>query len=214
MTQQDRPILIAYEGDLEGERWILERDHTVIGRSSDCDVVLPKRQVSRHHAEIERDDEGYLLRDLGSKNGTYVNGRVVGDEPHRLKDGDEIQIALYVKLGFVGADATVPLELTGPRRGLRIDRPAKRVFIGGQELVPSLSPAQYRLLRILLDSEGQVVSREAIVNEVWSDEEAYGVTEQAIDALVHRLRDRIAGIDPDHAYIVTVRGHGFRLENR
>jgi hypothetical protein len=214
MAQQDSPILIAYEGDLEGERWVLEQDHTLIGRSSDCDVVLPKRQVSRQHAAVERADGGYLLRDLASKNGTYVNGQRVRGEPYRLKDGDEIQIALCVKLGFVGADATVPLELTGPHRGLRIDRPAKRVFIGGQELVPHLSPAQYRLLKVLLDNEGQVVSRDAIVEAVWSEEEAYGVTEQAIDALVHRLRERIAAIDPDHEYIVTVRGHGFRLENR
>ncbi len=214
MAQQDRPILIAYEGELKGERWILDQDCTTIGRSDDCDIVLPKRQVSRQHARIVRDDGGYLLRDLGSKNGTYVNGQMVRDEAYRLKDGDEIQIALYIKLGFVGADATIPLELEGPYRGLRIDRPAKRVFIGGQELSPPLSPAQYRLLGILVANEGQVVSRDEIVDAVWSEEEAFGVTEQAIDALVHRLRERIAALDPDHEYIVTVRGHGFRLENR
>jgi DNA-binding response OmpR family regulator len=39
------------------------------------------------------------------------------------------------------------------------------------------------------------------------------VSEQAIDALVRRLRDRLAELDPDHRYVVTVRGHGFRLEN-
>lgn len=214
MAQQDRAILIAYEGELKGERWVLDQDYTTIGRSDDCDVVLPKRQVSRYHAQIERSDGGYTLRDLGSKNGTYVNGRKVEDDPCRLQDGDEIQIALYIKLGFVGADATVPLELNGPYRGLRIDRPAKRVFIGGQELSPPLSPAQYRLLEILFENEGHVVSREAIVDRVWSEEESYGVTEQAIDALVHRLRERIDAMDPDHEYIVTVRGHGFRLENR
>lgn len=214
MTQQDRPILIAYEGDMEGERWTLQQEQTVIGRSSNCDVVLPGRQVSRQHAVIERDDGSYQLRDLGSKNGTFVNGQPVRREPHPLKDGDEIQIALCIKLGFVGADATIPLELTGPYRGLRVDRPAKRVFVGGQEVIPPLSPAQYRLLQILLDNEGEVVSRDAIVAIVWSEEESYGVTEQAIDALVHRLRERIAAIDPDHHYIVTVRGHGFRLENR
>jgi len=214
MVQQDRPMLIAYEGELKDERWTLDQDQTTIGRSSECDIVLPKRQVSRYHAQIERDDGGYLLRDLGSKNGTYVNGQKVYGEPYRLRDGDEIQIALYVKLGFVGADATIPLDLTGPQKGLRIDRPAKRVFIGGQELLPPLSPAQYRLLEILLDNDGQVVSRDAIVRAVWSEEEALGVTEQAIDALVHRLRERIDAMDPDHEYIVTVRGHGFRLENR
>jgi hypothetical protein len=213
-VQQDRPVLIAYEGELKDKRWTLDQDHTTIGRSSDCDIVLPKRQVSRYHAQIERDDGGYLLRDLGSKNGTYVNGQKVYGEPHRLRDGDEIQIALYVKLGFVGADATIPLDLNGSRKGLRIDRPAKRVFIGGQELSPPLSPAQYTLLEVLFDNAGHVVSRDAIVRAVWSEEEAFGVTEQAIDALVHRLRDRIDAMDPDHEYIVTVRGHGFRLENR
>jgi pSer/pThr/pTyr-binding forkhead associated (FHA) protein len=214
VIQQDRPILIAYGGELEGERWVLDRDEMTIGRSADCDIRLPKRQVSRYHARIQRDDGGYLLQDLGSKNGTYVNGREVRDEPYRLKDGDEIQIALYVKMGFVGADATVPLELTGPYKGLRVDRPAKRVFIGGQELFPPLSAAQYRLLCVLSEREGQVVSRDQIVRAVWSEEEALGVTEQAIDALVHRLRERIAVVDPDHEYIVTVRGQGLRMENR
>jgi pSer/pThr/pTyr-binding forkhead associated (FHA) protein len=213
MTQQDQPMLIAYEGNSEGKRWIIDRDTFTIGRASDCDIVLSDRQVSRHHAQVKQDEDGYLLCDLGSKNGTYVNGEELR-EPYRLKDGDEIQIALYVKLGFVGADATLPLELTGPNKGLRIDRPAKRVFIGGQEVTPPLSPAQYRLLSLLLDHEGEVVSRESIVEAVWQEEEAMGVTEQAIDALVYRLRDRIEAIDPDHDYIVTVRGHGFRLDNR
>jgi pSer/pThr/pTyr-binding forkhead associated (FHA) protein len=214
VTQHDRPILIAYEGELEGERWVLDRKQMTIGRSVDCDIVLPKRQVSRYHATIERDNGGYLLRDLGSKNGTYVNGQQVRGEPYRLKDGDEIQIALYIKMGFVGADATLPLELTGPYKGLRLDPPAKRVFIGGQELYPPLSAAQYRLLQVLYEYEGRVVSRDDIVTVVWSEEEALGVTEQAIDALVHRLRERIAAVDPDHEYIMTVRGQGLRLENR
>lgn len=214
MVQQDKPMLIAYEGDQEGQRWTLDQIPAVIGRSSECDIVLPKRQISRRHAQIEQDDDGYLLRDLGSKNGTYVNGDRVRGEPYRLQDGDEIQIALYIKLGFVGADATLPLEMTGPYKGLRVDQAARRVFIGGQELVPPLSPAQYRLLELLFEREGELVSRDEIVETVWSEEEALGVTEQAIDALVHRLRERLAAIDPDHDYVVTVRGHGYRLENR
>ncbi len=214
MARQEMPMLIIYEGELEGQRWIIDQDRVTIGRGSDCDIVLSKRQVSRYHAQIDRDDGGYLLRDLESKNGTYVNGREVRDRPCRLKDGDEIQIALCVKMGFVGADATLPLELTGPNRGLRIDRAARRVFIGGHELTPPLSLAQYRLLELLLDHEGRVISRDAVVATVWPEEKTMGISEQAIDALVRRLRDRISAVDPDHAYIVTVRGHGFRLENR
>ncbi len=207
-------MLIAYEGELEGERWVLDRDRVTIGRASDCEIVLPERQVSRYHARIDRGASGYTVRDLQSKNGTFVNGKQIGAEPEPLNDGDEIQIALAGKFGFVGADATVPLEFTGPYRGLRLDEAARRVFIGGQELRPPLSLAQYRMLEVLYEREGEVVSREEIVKTVWSDEEAMFVTEQAIDALVHRLRERIATMDPNHDYIVTVRGHGLRLDNR
>ncbi len=214
MERQEMPMLIIYDGELEGQRWIIDRDRMIIGRGLSCDVTLPERQVSRQHAQIERDGAGYWLRDLQSKNRTYVNGQEVSDKLYLLQDGDEIQIALCVKMGFVGADATVPLALDGPNRGLRIDRAARKVFIGGHELTPPLSLAQYRLLTLLLDQEGQVVSRDAIVMAVWTEEESMGVSEQAIDALVRRLRDRIAAADPDHAYVVTVRGHGFRLENR
>jgi DNA-binding response OmpR family regulator len=86
--------------------------------------------------------------------------------------------------------------------------------VRGQELTPPLSLAQYRVLELLYDGQGRVCSREEIVEAVWSEEEAAGVTEQAIDALIRRLRDRLIELDPKHQYVVTVRGHGFRLENR
>ena len=48
---------------------------------------------------------------------------------------------------------------------------------------------------------------------VWPEAMGEGVSEQAIDALVRRLRDRLAETDEDWQYIITVRGHGFRLDN-
>ncbi|MGD1995313.1 MAG: FHA domain-containing protein [Anaerolineae bacterium] len=209
------PMLVFYEGKLAGQRRLIEGERVLIGRGSDCDVILPERQVSRHHARIERTRDGtYLLYDLGSKNGTHVNAEVVRGEPRLLQDGDEIQIALCVKMGFVGANATVPLMSEDHFRGLHVDRASHRVFIDKQELTPPLSPAQYQLLTTLLDAQGEIVTREEIVAAVWADEAAEGVSSQAIDALVRRLRERLAALDSDHAYIVTVRGHGFRLENR
>jgi hypothetical protein len=208
-------MLIVYEGELADHRWLVEGDSVLIGRGADCDVTLTERQVSRHHARIERQTDGtYVLYDLGSKNRTYVNGEEVRDRPRLLQDGDEIQIALCVKLGFVGADATLPLVAGGPSRGLWVDRATYQVSVNGQDLAPPLSPAQYRLLITLLDAEGRVVSREEVIGAVWPAEAAEGISEQAIDALVRRLRERLAALDPDHDYIVTVRGHGFRLEKR
>jgi DNA-binding response OmpR family regulator len=58
-----------------------------------------------------------------------------------------------------------------------------------------------------------VVKRQDLIRAVWNDEDAVGVSEQALDALVRRLRDRLVDLDPDYAYIITVRGHGLRLDN-
>jgi hypothetical protein len=68
----------------------LERAATVIGRSSGCDIVLDDPNVSRRHAEVRRLGEGYSLVDLGSTNGTEVNGQRVGETS--LMNGDVIGV--------------------------------------------------------------------------------------------------------------------------
>jgi DNA-binding winged helix-turn-helix (wHTH) protein len=218
---QDSPMLIIENGQLAGQRWLVDSDVVIIGREMGlADLLLPERQVSRRHAKIERTPEGFMLSDLDSKNGTFLNGREVKD-PQRLQDGDEIQIALCVKIAFVGSDATAPLSarpisraLRPVVRGIRLDKESRRVYLAEQELDPPLSVQQYRLLELLIDAKSALVSRHDIVEKVWEGENAFGVSEQAIDALVRRLRDRLAERDPDHEYIVTVRGHGLRFDNR
>ena len=211
MVGEETAVLILREGQGMGTRWGIGRDSMIIGREEDCDIVLPSRQVSRNHARIRRSGGRHILEDLGSKNGTFVNGREL-TEPYTLQDGDEIQVALSFKLIFVDAGATVPLFFEG-RAGLRLHKDAKSVWIKGQELDPPLSLAQYRLLELFYDNEGKVCSRDEVVQAVWPDAFEEGVSEQAIDALARRLRERLSELDPDHQYIVTVRGHGFRFDN-
>ena len=105
----DRPVLIIHEGEKAGQRCTIGKDEVVIGRGGECDLVLPERQVSREHIRIFRDRDVYYLEDLDSKNGTWVNGRQIKNTSLPLKDGDEIQIALAVKITFVGSEATAPL---------------------------------------------------------------------------------------------------------
>jgi len=209
---RESAMLILQRGAGTGRRWPLERGILTIGRSDDCDIILSDRHVSRHHARISWIDGRYFVEDLGSKNGTYVNGREV-TAPQVLEDGDEIQIALRFKLAFVDAGATAPLP-EAEAAGLRLDEATRQVYIDGRVLDPPLSPAQYRLLKLLVDAGGSIVSREAVVRTVWPEALEEGVSEQAIDALVRRLRERLAELDAEHQYVVTVRGHGFRFENK
>lgn len=212
MQERELPMLIMREGDeYVGHEWLLDGDVISLGREEDNDIVLPDRRVSRQHAILERKEDRYCILDCDSKNGTFVNGNLL-QEATPLKDGDEIQIAMAFMLTFVDAGATTPLLFDG-HRGLTIDHGSRQVWIRGQELEPSLSTQQYRLLHLLYENAGQVVTRDEIVRVVWSDAVGGGVSEQAIDALVRRLRDRLAEVDPDQQYVVTVRGHGFRLEN-
>lgn len=209
----EKPVLIAREGQLTSERWTIDTDEFIIGRGSDCHLMLPERQVSRYHTKILHENGRYQLQDLDSKNGTYLNGNPVKGTT-TLQDGDEIQIALCVKLVFVGTGATLPLTFDMPTRdtNLIIDEAQRSVEINGQELDPPLSLAQFRLLQLLYEGDGAVISRDTIVETVWPGSDGLGVSEQAIDALVRRLRDRLSELD-EYNYIVTVRGHGFRIDN-
>jgi pSer/pThr/pTyr-binding forkhead associated (FHA) protein len=183
----------------------------VIGRDPMADIPLLDRSVSRRHAVIQKTPRGYTLRDQGSKNGTWINGApALGSVA--LRDGDEISIAARYKLFFVDAEATAPLIFDN--RGLRLDPESVMVYVNGLPLDPPLSGPQFELLRLLYDADGVVVMRDDIVRRVWPESEAVGVSEDAVDALVRRLRMRIAEVDPESSHIVTVRGHGFRLETR
>jgi pSer/pThr/pTyr-binding forkhead associated (FHA) protein len=61
-----------------------------VGRASDNDIVLNDPKVSRNHAELEWSGTGFTLRDLGSVNGTFVNGQRLANASRLLRDGDEI----------------------------------------------------------------------------------------------------------------------------
>lgn len=66
---EDSPVL-----EVNGNQYLLTKDKTVIGRGSGCDIVIDDPGISRKHLEIDITDNGVIARDLGSTNGTYVEG--------------------------------------------------------------------------------------------------------------------------------------------
>lgn len=208
----ESPLLIAQNGPLKGQRWTINKP-LLVGRETTCEIVVADRMVSRFHARITPTSEGMLLEDLDSKNGTHRNGDPVTGQV-LLQDGDTVQIALAQQFLFLTSDATVPLSEDEAHPGrLRLDMRSRRVWVDEQLIDPPLSALQFHVLRVLYENQGQVVDRQQLVTNAWGEEQAVGVSDQALDALLRRLRDRIAAIDPEHPYIITVRGHGIRLEN-
>ena len=91
-------LLVVRHGPAEGSSFRLEAEHTNVGRHPDSEIFLDDITVSRRHVVLDRTPKGYLLRDVGSLNGTYVN-RERADEAI-LHHGDELQIGRY-RLSFV-----------------------------------------------------------------------------------------------------------------
>lgn len=216
ISSTEQPVIIAQTGPLNGQRWAIG-EVLLIGRDMGCQVIIADRQVSRFHARISRVEKGVLLEDLGSKNGTYVNGAPVS-EPVYVQDSDLLQIAMVQQFVFLSSDVTMPLEmgsfLPKERHGrLFLDLRSRRVWIGQKEVIPPLSVPQFRLMQILYEQPDRVVPRQELVLAIWGEKEAVGISEQALDALIRRLRERLTSVDALHQYLVTVRGHGLRLDN-
>jgi pSer/pThr/pTyr-binding forkhead associated (FHA) protein len=93
-------MLVVLAGPGVGARYLLDSDHTTVGRESANEIVLDDITVSRKHSIIKFSDEQYQIEDLRSLNGTYVNAKAVAASS--LRTGDEIHVGKYRLTFFQG----------------------------------------------------------------------------------------------------------------
>lgn len=117
-----RAVVIS---DADGRRWTLNTFPVLFGRDSSADVSLTDVLASRRHCEIVCTDDGLILRDLGSVNGTCVNG--IRIDEHRLTPGDEITVG------------TRRFQVQRPGRGESTDTVRPTVLGGVAQMVRRLS---------------------------------------------------------------------------
>lgn len=101
-------LIVQVEGSRE-RNILLDKTTFIIGRDKDCDLVLPDALVSRKHTKILRHQQDYYMVDMGSRNGTRLNGSPSApDMPRKLRNGDEIQVGetriLFVDTSFETID--------------------------------------------------------------------------------------------------------------
>ena len=198
------PRLITLQPDVLPSELSLGDDGCTLGRAPTCQVVVPRPLVSRLHAQIERDGARLRLRDLGSVNGTYVNGQRI-HESHLLAHLDLIGLGEpAAQLSFVDADAT-----TTSTARLRYDERAMRFFLGRSAL--DLTPSQFRLLLHLHRHRGQVSTREQCAEAIWGADFPPGYDASALDRLLSTLRVSLRRADPEARLIETRPGLGYQL---
>jgi DNA-binding response OmpR family regulator len=188
----------------------LEQAITHLGRGVENEIVIVSKRASREHAHIRRDGRRIFLDDLGSTNGTFLNGeRVLGSV--QLRDGDQIAIG---EILFIFHDPdTTTRETPFPELEVNVDSGVVRL----NRRAIQLSPKEFSLLVYLYENRGRVCSKDEIGRTVWSEYkqsspvDQSGIYDYQIENLIRRLRTKIEDDANVPVLLITVRGLGYKL---
>jgi hypothetical protein len=202
---------IVEGGERAGTVYALNRDVTTLGRADGNDIVLPDVYASREHAEVRWDGMSYVLHDLGSKNGTFLNGnRIV--EPTLLSNGDRVFLGDLTLL-FNSANETLSHAWPSPiaaNNGVRVDRATAEVFVTGRKV--AVTAKEFLALALLSEKAGALVTKDELAVHVWPEYQG-AVGDANLEQLVSRLRRKLEPDPVNPRYLITVRGLGYRLVN-
>jgi pSer/pThr/pTyr-binding forkhead associated (FHA) protein len=206
MTNPNTPFL----RDPAKQEHLLEQTVTRLGRAVENEIVIVSKRASREHAHIRREGRRTFLDDLGSTNGTFLNGeRVLGSM--QLRDGDQIAVG-EVTFTFHDPDTTTR-ETPFPELEVNLEAGIVRL----NRKAVQLSPKEFSLLAYLNENRGKVCSKDEIGRAVWSEyqrsspADQSGIYDYQIENLIRRLRTKIEN-DPNlPVLLITVRGLGYKL---
>ena len=176
----------------------LDKPVMVIGRGHGADIVLPVPEVSGRHAEIIETDGTYFLRDLDSKNGTYLEEELIGDFPVSLEEGS------MIVLGNGAVEFRVSLSLTRIQPWLRVDRSQGDIWVNGRRV--DLSQSEFDLVEMLDRSDGGRVSKDDLLKKLWPGAHS----DSSLTSCVYKVNKKI---DPSggRKAVVNERRRGYRL---
>lgn len=196
-------VLTVLNGEHHGEVIPLQDHPLLIGRDLQCDLRLTDPTVSRHHCWVEPEQDGHLVRDLGSANGTWLNGIRIRATA-TLRPGDLLRLG-RTRLLIADVEA-FPSHLPG-WPNLRFDPQSGRVWRDEIPIDPPLSPVQTRLLAALWEHAGEPMPPDALATRLWP-EAPPEETKPHLARLVERLR--VALYDTD-GLLVQQDGEGYVL---
>ncbi len=206
-----------------------DQSHHELARIPIADIDFDNPFVSRRHAEINYGESGYSIRDLGSKNGTFVDGIRITDHPRALTGGEIVELGegqvvatFALKAGTVTlphADARTSVAGQTPNGTLNVDSseglivdPSKReVSMAGTAIVPPLTRKEFDVLELLWERRGEACSKDDISARGWPERPPGSVTDQEISQCVHRIRKRVEPDPGAPRYVELLRGFGYRL---
>ncbi|MHC4253127.1 MAG: FHA domain-containing protein [Planctomycetota bacterium] len=118
-------VTVTFSGEFVGE-YPLDRPASIVGRDATCDIQIDNLGVSRAHCQFVKRGNTFILQDMNSANGTYVNGRKVGE--HYLNDGDEVLVGKFL-LKFDATGTAAPPEKPPEEKPAEVMGDALRTYV-------------------------------------------------------------------------------------
>jgi len=187
--------------------------HT-LGRVGFADTGFSTQYVSRRHVEIYRIGQEVHVRDLGSRNGTYVNGQPVSEVGVAISPGDLVVLGKgLVSLRYVHDEHTLSqAEIKESKGNVSIDVGRRDVAVEGQLITPPLGFKEFEILAFLVNNAGNFCQQNEIARVGWP-ERGGDVGDEEVRQIIRRLRQRIDLRASGHSLIENRRGSGYRLLN-
>ncbi|NQW18491.1 MAG: FHA domain-containing protein [Chloroflexi bacterium] len=231
MTNSMDARLIVRAGIKDPGVVVLKEQRYVLGRANFADIAFENPYVSREHAEIWVEGDNYFVKDLGSKNGTFVDGDQIENESVQLRSRSDIELGKgQVIVTFQRCSATMTLT-TSPEdepdsrmifqandelvatatAGLVVDESTREVLINSVAVNPPLSRKEFDIIAFLYKRVGQACSKDEIAEAGWPERPDAEVSDQEITQCVHRIRRRLDHVVENPEFIESIRGFGYRL---
>lgn len=202
-------LVVRFDGQTQVHEF---EDEVRVGRAPDNDLVISGEGISRYHILIVRGAAGFLVKDLGSKNGTLINNvPVAGDA---LLSNQDVIALPGLQIVFQAESGTVtmampfrPLAMAdGAPLAVTIDPERAEVRVRGQVL--TLPPKEFRALELLLGKRGAVVTKDELARHVWPEYNG-DVSDYNIHQVVSRVRRAIEQDPARPTLLLTRPGFGY-----
>ena len=202
---------------------VFDTDSAIFGNSTGADILLDNQFISRRHFQIRKETDVFWITDLGSRNGTNVNGiDLTPNKEYILKHNDTVSLAqgnvilLFTEPLFT-SEVTKLIEIpqlnpsSHPQAetNLRVDSDSRKAYVQGSE-VSNLSRKQFDILEYLFSNKGKAVSRDQIANVGWP-ERPDDVSDSEIDQYIRQLRLKVESDPSKPKVIITRRGYGYTI---
>ena len=202
-------------GPNSGQEIPLTGNPLTLGRRADNDVMVDETTVSRRHALIMSTPAGFVLRDLNSTNGTFVNSGKLPLGEHPLKHGDRIHLAgsdIIFVFRQEGADTQQMKAVDAPATGaIKLDQSLVQQPREAEAAEPQPAAKEVELQRFLESRKGNVASREEIARFVWPELPPGSEANNAMDEAVELLRAQIEDDPSNPVHLITVGEFGYLL---